>query len=133
MPVSYEIRAQDGLVIARYTGEVTVAQVMSCFRAFQADPGFSYGLTHLVDVAQVHSAEAGFAEIFALFSTYSRTYAAAGQVMRVAIYSPGDFAYGLARIFENLSETSDVVDTGVFQSFDQALDWARPPRSVNVE
>ena len=79
MPVSYEIRAQDGLVIARYTGEVTVAQVMSCFRAFQADPGFFYGLTHLVDVAQVHSAEAGFAEIFALFSTYSRTYAAAGQ------------------------------------------------------
>ena len=133
MPVSYEIRAQDGLVIARYTGEVTVAQVMSCFRAFQADPGFSYGLTHLVDVAQVHSAEAGFAEIFALFSTYSPTYAAAGQVMRAAIYSPGDFAYGLARIFENLSETSDVVDTGVFQSFDQALDWARPPRSANVE
>lgn len=128
MPVSYEIHADQGYVLAIYQGEVTQSQVVEMFRAYQADPEFDMGLAHMADLSQLTSANVGFSEIFSLFSLYARTYRALGRTMRNAIYAPDETVFGLTRIYENLAETSDTIEVRIFDDFEAARAWACAPK-----
>jgi hypothetical protein len=125
MPVSYIISRDDTYVLARYEGAVTLAQVTAMFAAYQQDPAFRPERPHLVDLSLMSGTDAGFADVFALFAMFGRSYAAANARMRCAIFAPSELAFGISRIFENLSETSDRIETALFDDFDAAVAWAR--------
>lgn len=124
MPVSYVIHQGDH-VYARYEGSVALADVTRMFAAYQQDPDFDRTLPHLVDLSRLTETDAGFAEMFALFAMYGRAYAAANARMRCAIFAPSDLTFGVSRIFENLAETSDWLDTAIFGNLEEATAWAR--------
>jgi len=42
---------------------------------------------------------------------------------KIALVMPKDVAYGLARMWENYTETNATFRTNVFRSFDNALQW----------
>jgi hypothetical protein len=42
---------------------------------------------------------------------------------KIALVMPEDVAYGLARMWENYTETTATFKTNIFRSFDNALQW----------
>lgn len=127
MPVSYSIEESGRLVLARYDGEITLDQIAEMFAAYLDDPAFAFERPHLADLSGVTETDIGFSETYALFSLYLRSYAANGQHMRVAIHAPHPVAFGIARIFQNLAESSDVIEAMLFDTFEAARDWALDP------
>lgn len=131
MSVDYEIQNDGAFVLARYWGAVSGLEVAEMFRRYQADPDFQIDRPHLADVSGVTESDAGFAEVFSLFSMFARFYATSDNPLRVAIYAPADLTFGIARIFQNLAEGSDRIETAIFKEMDEAHAWltgqAAPP------
>ncbi|MEZ5714413.1 MAG: hypothetical protein R3D85_04130 [Paracoccaceae bacterium] len=123
MPVEYEIQNDGAFVLARYWGAVSGQEVAELFRRYQADPEFRLDRPHLADVSGVTASDAGFAEVFSLFSMFARFYATSDCPLRVAIYAPADLTFGIARIFQNLAESSDRIETAIFEDMDDARAW----------
>ncbi len=124
MPVSYEIKADDGYVEARYVGVVTMAEVRTMFETYLGDPDFRTDLTHLVDLSQINADSIGFSEVFALSGMFSRSIAETGRQMRIAIFAPNELTYGLSRMFESLSGPEKGVDARIFNDLAAARCWA---------
>ena len=127
MPTHYETRPERGFVQVWYHGTVTVDEIKAMFHQFRTSSAFDPALAHLVDLGDFTGTNAGFAEFFSLFSLYARAYADTATGLRCAIYAPDESSFALARIFENLAETSDVVEARLFDDIDKAKSWASAP------
>lgn len=123
MPVTYEIIDAPAAVLARYVGTVSLAEIATMFRDYRAETSFSLARPHIADIRDFDSSDVGFAEIYSLFSMYGSCYTDAGETMRVAIVAPNEVAFGMSRIFENLTEQSDWADTAIFENLDDAKSW----------
>lgn len=123
MPANYKVFPELGYVLATYEGTITQADVTGMFHAYQADPAFDPALGHLVDLTPMQDAEAGFAEMFNVFSMFARAYEEMGAEMRCAICADNDIRFGLARMFENLAEPSPAVTVRLFDRLDAARAW----------
>lgn len=124
MPVTYDIDESDYLVTARYAGEVTLDEIAAMFTAYIGDPDFDLDRPHLADLSNVTTTDIGFEDTYALFSMYMRNYTRPGHHLRIAILAPEPISFGIARIFQNLAESSDAIDVELFDTFDSARDWA---------
>ena len=125
MPVTYEILDAPEAVLARYTGVVTLSEITTMFRNYMRDDCFSLSRPHIADIRDFDCKNVGFAEIYSLFSMYGRCYSETGERMRVAIIAPNEVAFGMSRIFENLTEQSDWASTAIFESLDDAKTWIK--------
>ena len=124
MGVSYDIRDSGRIVYATHTGTIDLTQITAMWQDYMNDPAFQMDRPHLVDLAQVTETEVGFSEVFSLFSMFMRHYEQAGLRLYIAINAPRELTFGLARIFQNLAESSDVVETAIFDDLDSARQWA---------
>lgn len=124
MPVTYDIDDIDHLVTARYAGEVTLDEIAAMFTAYIRDPRFDIDRPHLADLSRVTGTDIGFEDTYALFSMYMRNYTRPGHHLRIAIHAPEPISFGIARIFQNLAESSDAIDVELFDRLDTARDWA---------
>ena len=60
----------------------------------------------------------------AYYLSFSPRYSDIRKGGKTALYSPGDTAFGLSRMFEIIGELRDVpIDLKVFRDKDQALQW----------
>lgn len=123
MPVAYEILKAPDVVLARYSGAVTMAEIMQMFETYQTDAAFLLERPHIVDLRDVDTSNVGFNEVFSLFAMFGNRYSAAGVGMRVAIVATNEVAFGMSRIFENLTEQSDWASAAIFDSVDEAKAW----------
>ncbi len=124
MPVTYDIDKSAHLVTARYAGEVSLDEISAMFARYVEDPDFCIDRPHLADLSAVTGTDIGFAETYALFSMFLRHYTQAGNHLRIAVYAPDPVSFGIARIFQNLAESSDAIDVALFDRPDAARDWA---------
>lgn len=116
MPWSYEIEPGIRLVISRFRGTVTDADVYGHDQSLQADPAFDPGYRQLVDltevsdvtVASTHIREAGLNPFFA-------------AEPRRAIFAPGR-AFGSAKMYEVYSALVGQ-NVSVFADRDEAIRW----------
>ena len=123
MPVTYEILDAPEAVLARYTGVVSLAEITTMFRDYMRDDCFSLSRPHIADIRNFDSKNVFFTEIYVIFSMYGRCYSKTGERMKVAIIAPNEVAFGISRIFENLTEQSDWASAAIFESLDDAKSW----------
>ncbi|MCV2891938.1 hypothetical protein [Lentibacter sp. XHP0401] len=123
MPVSYQILEKPNVVVALYTGVVTLSDISTMFESYQADPDFSLPRPHIADLRDVDTSEVGFSEVFSLFAMYGRRYAEAGVPMRVALVVSNEVSFGMSRIFENLTEQSNWARAAIFETIQDAKTW----------
>lgn len=125
MPVTYEIIDEPAAVLARYRGRVSLSDISTLFQTYSQDPMFSLTRPHIADIRDFDSSTIGFAEIYALFSMFGKSYSEAGAIMRVAIIAPDEVAFGMGRIFENLTEQSDWARAAIFDNLQDAKAWLK--------
>jgi hypothetical protein len=124
MALSFEIQHDGRLVYVLMSEDVTPKQLSDTFAANQSNPEFRLDQPRLVDASAVKNVDVGFNEIFALHSFFARSYKSAGTTMYIAIFAPSDYVFGLARIFQNLAEGSDVIKVTIFREMSAARAWA---------
>ncbi|WP_306005557.1 hypothetical protein [Aquicoccus porphyridii] len=124
MPVTYDIDKTDHLVTARYSGNVTLDEIAAMFSAYVEDPDFRTDRPHLADLSGVTGTDIGFAETYTLFSMFLRSYAQPDHHLRIAIHALDPATFGIARIFQNLAESSDAIDVELFDTPGAARNWA---------
>ena len=124
MPIDYEIDAGRRLIRTRCIGPLTLEEVVAHFRSLEADPRVPDRLDVVLD----------FSELTA-FPDHDQVHCVAREVRQLrtkiawrnlAIVAPRDLAFGIARMFEMISEPSFRA-TMVFRRLADAERWIEQP------
>lgn len=117
MPASYHIDVERRLITTVLDGRVTDAD-FEAYRAYlTADPQFDPAFDHLLDARGITHLDITSAAIRRLAQTDSFSSSA-----RRAIVVSADVAFGMARMFQSLSDRGPEQMT-VVRQLDEALRW----------
>jgi hypothetical protein len=118
VPIEYTIR--DGVLLARASGRLDDATLMTYCRTVKDDPGYAAASADLFDMRGVELELTG--DGLRAVATFIREARISSPV--VAIVADAPAAYGMARKIELLRD--DIV-VKVFQEPHAALTWVRAP------
>lgn len=121
--IDYELLAEDGILIVRLAGRVTLERLKMVGPMVRAHPGFDHrtGLIH--DLSLVDPRSIGGDDLSSLVAVMRRRNAPHGH--RVAYVLPSDLAWELGQRFRCLAD--GVLDRRrhLARSLDEALAWMR--------
>jgi hypothetical protein len=117
MPAEYRIDRERAVVFSRAFGVVTDEDLRANRKALLADPAFKPDLSQLYDFSEVTQADVSGDAVRSLGRDTS--YSA---VARRAIVAPSDLQFGLARMFQLVSEVAPA-EVAVFRSVEEARRW----------
>lgn len=123
MPVSYEIRADLNRLYIRYSGVVTRDEVAQAIGEFAADPAARPGLLQFADLSDVADIDMSFNEIFGLARAAADLARQLGAPVVGAFFAPDDLSFGMARIYESLSESHQFLTIRAFREKPEAMAW----------
>ena len=124
MSAFYKIDKENRLVMSTGSGMLTMADVLAHQEKLQHDPDFDPAFSQLLDFSHVTKLQLTSDNIrqIAQNSIFS-------PASRRAILVNNDTAYGLARMFAILRESSGDTGIEVFRILDEALDWVLARRA----
>jgi len=130
--IHYRIDAVSGLVIAAAVGCVSDADLLSYAHRLLRDPDRGRAKHELVDLRAASpdstAGSEGVRELAGFWSRH-RDEIAGG---RLAIIAPGDAAYGMSRMYQNLrSDGPDFIR--VFRDPAEALEWLGADPGLSLE
>src|SRR5579859_3116476 len=115
MPIQYVIDAVRRTVEITCVGEVTAQDIVEHRKKLLADPQFNADFAALIDASQL----AGFGVSWDLLNSLKYDDPLSGKSRR-AVLAPGNFAFGLGRMYQGLRRDSNFA---VFRTVDAARKW----------
>jgi len=116
MPITYRIDPQSHLVMTVATGVLTDAELLDHKRRLAADPAFEPGMGQLSDIRGVEQLEVTPQGV-RQFVAHDRVHAGQLEGHRLAIVAPQDLVFGMARMYQTLTDAN----VGVFRDVAEAL------------
>jgi hypothetical protein len=118
VPFTYQIDAERHLVLTTASGVVTAEEILDHQKRLVNDPAFDPHFSQLVDLTQATRTDvhAHHVRAFAAKSVFTRD-------SRRAFVAGGPVAFGLARMYELMRETSGEIGIQVFDTREKALRW----------
>jgi hypothetical protein len=117
MPADYRIDKQEGVVYATVWGKLTTADVMAARDRVRADPDFFPDMKQLIDGRGLTDWEPTSDETSRLAD-----HDPFGPGARRAFVASEDVFYGMFRMYQMLTESSDI-RVGVFRDMEKACEW----------
>jgi hypothetical protein len=126
MPIFYEIDIDRRLIRTRCVGPLTLEEVVAHFRDLEVDPRVPPHLDVLLDFSELTN----FPDQDQVRSVAREVRALRPKIAwrNLAIVAPRDLAFGIARMFEMISEPSFRA-TMVFRKLADAERWIEKPES----
>ncbi len=115
MPIEYLIDARQRIVQIICHGEVTAQEIFEHHKKINADPLFDPDFSALIDASDL----AGFGVSWDLLNRLKYADPFSGKSRR-AVVAPGNFAFGLGRMYQGLRHDSNFA---VFRNEDDARKW----------
>jgi len=116
MPANYELDVDRGLLMIELAGVLTGADLEAFSKRLRQDPAFDGTWPALVDASALDPAGLSTETIRA------RAAVPRKKPVRVAVVAPADAVFGLARMFQMMSEgRGNHIE--VFRRRDEALAW----------
>lgn len=115
MPIDYVIDGARQTVQIICHGEVTAEEIVQHHRTILADPQFNPDFSALIDASDL----AGFGVSWDLLNRLKYDDPFSGNSRR-AVVAPGNFAFGLGRMYQGLRHDSNFA---VFRDLDAARKW----------
>ena len=123
MPIQFEINARASYFSAKYTGPITLDEIISAHEAFFQGGQWHPRLNALVDIAEADFLETSNDTIHAVAQFFENVLVSSHAAgIKTAIYAPSDFPYGLARVYEAMASLSPQT-VEVFRKLDAAIKW----------
>ncbi|MDY6792081.1 MAG: hypothetical protein SWH54_12510 [Thermodesulfobacteriota bacterium] len=122
MAIESHIRPEDNLVVLTHVGEIGDDEFLAFYNSFFKSDTFKPSMNILVDLRKADSSprSAGVLRRFAEFLQAVRPDITSHT--KVAVVAPKDLSFGLARMYEVLSD-SVLWNFAVFRAMDAALAW----------
>ena len=121
MPISYHIDEGKGLVVTTATGTLTDSDILQLKARLVADPRWKPGMRELSDVRLIDRLEVTTEGVRQMMMR-DRLDAAALASYRLAIVVAHELAYGMARMYQILTEQS-IPNVRVFRDLEEAKSW----------
>jgi hypothetical protein len=130
-----DITIDERGIVVRVVGEVSGEVIDELVRRMAADPRFDPSMPTVWDFSASIGLAALSAEVLRGAATVLGRVREGGGHPRVAIVTPRDADYGIARMFEGMTETRILVELGIFRDLDAAVAWAhdRAPDPPNTK
>ena len=122
MPITYQLKPEERLVIIVHAGTVTDDKFLSFYKASYKDSRFDKSFNLLVDLRHAENSVRSATALNELAGFMRKQYADTTARPKVAVVAPEDISFGLARMYEVFS--GDVPwEFAVFRAADAALAW----------
>jgi hypothetical protein len=129
VPISYEVREPDRVVVVRLGGALKVEDYAETARRAMDDPAFEPGYGIVVDGSALEALPS-VEELRGLVSV-AQALRARG-VAPFAVVTANDLQYLVARLFATIAGATINLDTHVFRTMDAAISWLRANPSAAV-
>ncbi len=127
MPISFTVNQGKGYFTAKYSGKISLEELIHEHQAFFQTGEWHPRLNALVDLQDADFTETSNQDIdhLALYFESFLKSRSTGE-LRTAVYAPDDLLYGLARVYEAVT-TFPALTVRVFRSFEEAKEWIEAP------
>jgi hypothetical protein len=122
MDFEISFRKETGYFIIKTSGDTTPDDVEASLIQVLTSPDWSNGKNILFD-NRLESLDKLSSDDVQKLSLKFTQFNEKLQNSKIALVMPKDVAYGLARMWENYTETTATFRTNVFRSIDNALQW----------
>jgi len=133
MPVTYDYDPESNMMWTRFWGDVTNQELIDQALAVARDPRIKPGARELADFSDVEQAQI-LPDTLEQLVTIDCNSKDAHGVLWTAIVAPTDFSFGMARMFEALSESSgSPAKVRAFRTREAAKSWLSGlPRTLHA-
>ena len=121
MPIHYRVDTSRRLVMAEGLGKIGPNDIIEHLKMLANDPDYQSPMKKLVDYRQIEDIQISAADALQVASV-KKELQKVFVAEKCAFISPGDLTFGTARVHQSLLASSDI-DTEVFRSEEEALDW----------
>lgn len=121
MPIHYAISTDLDLAYARWSGRVDIAQFRKMFASYVQDQNYVMGRPELCDFSGLTAMDVGFQQVWSALSFVNSSEKQLVEKTRCVVYAPGDTAFGVARMYQSLSEYEGGVVVTVCREEAEAL------------
>lgn len=129
MPITYQLKPDERLVVLVHVGVVTDDEFLSFYKALYEDARFDKSFNLLVDLRQTESSVRSAAALNEFADFVRGQYVSTTAPPKVAVVAPEDISFGLARMYEFFSGTVPW-EFVVFREADAALAWLGLPEDL---
>jgi hypothetical protein len=119
--IEYQLLPERALAVVHASGDVDALEILAEGARMFAESDWQAGFSILLDYRRITSFAADSEQIRKIVEQDSNN-APVLEGSRCAVVADKDYVYGLARMWEILSESS-ALQTMVFRDHDQALAW----------
>lgn len=107
MPVTVTVLASQQLVYSRYTGIILRCDIVTeMMRAYKNDD-YQAGMSELVDLRRVTQVQIDYVEMSEHVRQASLTHRGLTKPIKVSFWAENSVAFGMARMFQSLSDALD--------------------------
>lgn len=131
MPIDYDIIEDKQIVVAKGSGVVTGADVISHLDSLAADARYTAPMKKIIDYRSIESIDIS-SEDAVTIALKKDTFSPKFRGERCAFVSPGNATYSTSRVHQSLVNTNDI-NTAVFRQIEEALDWLGVTIDMNLD
>jgi hypothetical protein len=129
VPIEFRVRPEHDLAVFEHVGSVPDGEFLSFYRSLYDGGAFNMSLNQLVDLRKADSRPRSPGVLRQLAEYLQTAYTGVSLPPKVAVVAPEDLSYGLARMYEFLSDSLPW-EYVVFRSMDAALAWLELPEDL---
>lgn len=122
MPITYQLKPDERLVILTHVGAVSDDEFLSFYKALYKDTRFDKSFNLLVDLRQAESSVRSTAVLREFSQFVQQQFVNTTTRTKVAVVASEDISFGLARMYEVLSDAVPW-EFVVFRTAKAALAW----------
>ncbi len=123
MPITFTLKPEEGYYISKYAGSLSDDDLIEPWRDFFKSGEWIPGLNELADISELDGRTItldGIMQLAKYVTPILKEHCK--SVIKVAVYSPNDLPFGLARMYEAMSDES-VQKVHVFREREEAEAW----------
>lgn len=106
MPIAYAFDQEQGLILTRVTGELSIDLTQDYFSRLQRDQDCPAKAIEIVDFSGVTDFAIDYGEMSNITNTYQRTKSTQG-ILATVFNCPSELSYGIARMLQTLHELAN--------------------------
>lgn len=129
MPIKSRINPEQKLVIVRHVGSVPDGEFLTSYKALFQDARYDKSFNILIDLRRADSSARSPNTLRDFASFVQQQFAAAESGPKVAVVAPDDISFGMARMYEALSD-SVPWEFKVFRDAAAAVSWLGLPEKI---
>lgn len=125
MPITFSFCHEDGYVTVVYAGRFNDTELLDAWKNLYERSDWTPGLNELIDCSQVDDTDVTSDGLQTLAEYTKSIFSKHGiRSVKVAVYAPKGFSFGMSRIYEALSD--DLLETvRVFDNLQEAKSWVK--------